>query len=153
MGGTMSEATKAPLTIEVGGREYILSPLELDDFGAAEKWMEMLPYDRARRKIAALDEVATEARQEKILAEADAESAALRFGTEAANARLSTIEGTGYMLWLSLRKRQPEMTKEDALHMISVDSLDEWQAALDRVSGLSEKVEDGEHPTEIDQPE
>jgi len=151
--GTMSDATKATLTVKVGGREYILSPLELADFGEAERWMEMQPYDHARRKIAALGEVATEARQEKILAEADAESAALQFGTAAANARLSTFEGVGFLLWLSLRKRQPDMTKEDALHLISVDSIEEWQAALDRVSGLTKKEEDGERPTEISQPE
>jgi len=151
--GTMSDATKATLTVKIGGREYTLSPLELNDWGDAEKWMEMLPYDRARRKIATLGELATPERQEKILAEAEAESESLKFGTEEFQAKVLTIEGQGFMIWKSLSRHHPELTHEGALSLLTVDSLDEWQAALNRVSSTTKEGEDDTRPTEISQPE
>ena len=147
--GTLADAAKSPLTITVGGRDYVLSPLELADFGELERWLETLPYERARRKILALGEVMTPELRDAILKGADEESKRSGFG-QAKNAEfLSTIEGMGFLLWLSLRKRQPEITREDALHLVSLESVTEWQQKLDRLSGLdNEGEETTDRPTE-----
>ena len=148
--GTLGTATKAPLTVEVEGKKYTLSPLELGDFGEVERWLEMLPYEKARRKIAALGEVVTPEIREAIIALADAQSQASSFGDAKSSQVLTTVEGTGYLLWLSLRKCHPEITREAALHLISLDSIAEWQKMLDKLSGLEK--DDSERPTEKEAP-
>ena len=148
--GTLATATKASLTVEVEGKKYVLSPLELGDFGDVEHWLEMLPYEKARRKIAALGDIATPEMQERIIAKADEESNAVTIGDAKSSEILATVEGTGYLLWLSLRKCQPEITREAALHLNSLDSIGEWQKMLDKLSGLEE--DDSERPTENEAP-
>jgi len=147
--GKLADAAKSPLTVRIDGRDYILSPLELADFGELERWLETLPYERARRKITALGEVMTPELRDAILKEADDASKRSGFGHSDNTKFLSTIEGMGFLLWLSLRKRQPEITREDALHLVSLESVTEWQQKLDRLSGLDNAGEETtDRPTE-----
>ena len=148
--GTLATATKASLTVEVEGKKYVLSPLELGDFGDVQLWLENLSYEKARRKIKALGDIATPEMQERIIAKADEESNAVTIGDAKSSEILATVEGTGYLLWLSLRKCHPEITREAALHLISLDSIAEWQKMLDKLSGLEK--DDSERPTEKEAP-
>jgi len=89
--------------------------------------------------------------RDAILKGADEESKRSGFG-QAKNAEfLSTIEGMGFLLWLSLRKRQPEITREDALRLVSLESVTEWQQKLDCLSGLDNAGEETtDRPTEAE---
>lgn len=133
----LSDATKAPVTITVDGKVWTLAPLELRDFGEIERWLEVLPFEKARRKIAALGEAATPEICKPIIEQAEAESKKATLQNPKALQMIATLEGTAFLLWMSLRKAQPEVTRDEASRLISAETLEVWQSTLDKVSGLA----------------
>ncbi len=147
---TLAEATQAPTTIKIGDKAYRLSPLTLFDYGVVDKWLTMLPFERAAGKMAAMGDALTQTMQDLFLAQAEEESKAAGIGHESAASGLSTVEGTAMILWLSIKKEYPEITRQAAAELISADTLEDWQKALDDVSGMSSSSDDddSDRPTE-----
>ena len=133
----LREAAKAALTIKHKGREYRLQPLELDDLAEAEQHVSAIPFERARRQMEALgDQLTDEAR--KMILDIATKAAEQCSITSAAFMRfISSVEGTAYLMWLSLRRSHPDITREAAASLIDLANLDEWQKLLDKVSGLT----------------
>ncbi len=157
----LSDATKAPATITVDGKEWRLSPLEIRDFGEVERWLEVLPFERTRRKIAALGEVATPELIQKMLAAAEAESKSMglaSIGTagesdDAVTRALNSLEGVQLLFYLSVRKAHPEVTREAASGLMQAEIIDDVRGVLDRVSGLDADDAGADRPTdEVESP-
>ena len=148
----LREAAKAALTVKHGGREYRLSPLELDDLAEAEQHVAAIPFERAKRQMEALgDQLTPEAR--KMILDNAAKAAEECSITSAAFLRfISSVEGTAYLLWLSLRRSHPDITRKEAASLISVDNLEDWQKRLDDLSGLTAEA-DSPNPTESPEPQ
>lgn len=144
----LSDATKAPVTITVDDKEWTLAPLELRDFGEIERWLQMLPFVKARWKISALGDAATPEIQKVLINRAETESNKATLQNARALKILSTLEGTGFLLWMSLRKAHPEVTRDEAMRLINADTLEVWQSTLDKISGLApESSSDKKRPT------
>ena len=138
----LSDAAKAPLSITHEGREYTLSPLELGDFAELERWLQVLPYDLAARKLTALGKQATPEVRKDILADAKAESSDSAVWSPGFGRKLASLEGTAYLLYLSLRHAHPDITRENAGRLILMGDIEEWQRRLDVISGLADTESD-----------
>ena len=148
----LKDAAKAVLMFEHGGREYRLSPLELDDLAELERWVETLPYDKARRKLVALGDMATPEMRDKILADAEATANAAGISSPYFVNAIGSLEGTAYCLYLCLRAAQPDITRKDASAIITIKTLTAWQERIDKVSGLTVD-EDEARPTDGVEPQ
>ena len=65
-------------------------------------------------------------------------------GAIAVNAMI-TVAGTARLVWLSLRKRHPELTPAQAADLVTLDTRKQVQEILDRLNGME--------PTTRQQPE
>ena len=143
----LTDAAKAVLMFDFEGREYRLSPLELDDLAELQRWVETLPYDRARRKLEALGDMVTPEMRDKVIADADETAKAAGISSPYFVTSISSLEGTAYCLYLCLRAAHPDITRKDASKIITIKTLTEWQARIDKVSGLTVD-EDEARPTD-----
>lgn len=135
--GALSRLSKSAVVFEHDGREYSLSPLELGDLGELERWLEAAPFERARLRLDALGECATAEERKAIIERAEAESLKAGFHSERSTRDLSSVAGTAYILYLSLRRNHPDVTRRRAEEMLGRRGLIYWQRLLDRASGLT----------------
>jgi len=143
----LTDAAKAVLMFDFEGREYRLSPLDYKDLGELERWVETLPYERARRKLEALGDMATPEMKKQIIADAEAIAQTSGIESETYVRAIATLTGTAYCLYLCLRHEHPDITRDIAASIVTIDKLVEWQERIDRVSGLS-PTEDEVRPTD-----
>jgi len=133
----LADASAAVMVIKHRGEEYRLSPLTVADLGELERWIETLHIERARRRITAWGDDITPEQRDKIITAAE-EAAAKSTALSADFAQsIMSIEGTVYLLYLSLRNAHPEITREMAAAMVKPGELEKWQDRLDKISGMS----------------
>ena len=128
-------AAKA-VTMTVGGEEYSFSPLTLDDFAEFEAW---LKGDKLKCALNALGDSATSDERVQVVTTMTDEVSQLEVGKAS-----SSMRGVRQMLWYSLRKKHPDMTREEASALVNLDNLAEMTALVDEL-GSSGK-EDGSNP-------
>lgn len=144
---TLPEMAATPGTIQLNGDTYRISPLKLSEFAEFERWVEDTPIRRAIRNLASVPEEL----QGTILREAQreaAESRKLKSGN-AGEVRKSlmerqlrmgeammTVEGTTFLLYLSLRKQQPELNQQQISELVTIDRLPYIQQTLDDINGF-----------------
>jgi hypothetical protein len=104
---SLATMAAAPMAIELGGRTYLISPLTLCDYGEIELAI------RAQRN------------DEKDLS------------PEEMSRWMSAGDGLAYVLWLSLRRRQPDMSLDECRKLVARESDPlRLERALDHVGGL-----------------
>lgn len=114
-----------------------LSPFNPSDLGDIAIWLEDQPIRTAKRKIELLGDMCTPVRREKILDEALDESEKRSDSTsDYAQEKLNAIESVRYMLFLSARKAQPDLTQEECDKLVTFDTLQEFKDKLDEVNQL-----------------
>lgn len=101
--------------------------------------MQDIPFVRMKAKLDILGDQVTESIRKQLLETAEQESLQLRIEHEVASRLIHSIEGTARLLWLSLRKRQPALTYDEVVPLLTLDNLQSVQAKLDEVSGLVKK--------------
>jgi hypothetical protein len=142
MANTLGVTAGSGTFFEFDGRTYHMSPLTLADYGSIVDWLEMRPFERARAKIESLGPVATEAMKTSILAQAEKEriESDVIGGARGEEAKrdMASFEGIGFMLYLSLRKSHTAITREECRAMLTMRTLEQWQAELDRISLLED---------------
>ena len=146
----LGTASKAPFIFVVGGREYQLAPTEIADLGEFEKWLEVRPFEAARKQMKALGDMLTPEATSIILEGAQKAADNSAIDTLSYAQRMASLEGTIYMMWLSLRKNHPDITREEVGAFVTIDNLQEWQDRLDQVTGM---VDADENPTDSPAPE
>ena len=105
---SLASMTAAPVILALGGRSYRMSPLTLRDYAEIEQLLRE-ERDGACDAITALDMAQW----------------------------MSGVEGTAYLLWFVLRKRQPQLTVDDCRSLVAAEpDLIRLGYELDRASGL-----------------
>lgn len=130
----MSDLTRMgakPVTLTVGGEKYSFSPLTLDDFAEFEAWLKSEKLDRALK---ALGDKATSDERVQVVTMMTDEVSQL----EVAKAS-GSMRGTRQMLWYSLRKSHPDMTREEAAALVNLDNLAEMTALVDQLGSTSKE--------------
>jgi hypothetical protein len=142
-------ATGAPGVLVLDGEEYRLAPLEVGDLPEILNWLEVQPHRRARRRLEALGDQATDEYRMRVLEAADAEAEKIRnhpkgalqvFEREAESIDGATAEGLVYAIWLMLRKHQPEMPLGIARQLVTADNLTAITNAIGRAYALPGKA-------------
>jgi hypothetical protein len=127
---------KTPITLVLDEQEYKLAPIEPADLGDIEVWLREQPFKKVRRRLELLgSQVSAEQRAEMIRA-AEEEAELTDITTAETIAKLSTLEAVGFILYLGLRKHQPEITQVEAACMVTLENMGEIQEAIDKVSSL-----------------
>jgi hypothetical protein len=111
----------SPVPLKVGDEEYLLYPLNFDDHGAVQRWLDEQvrdPLEIVRQRI---DAGGFSMEIQKYMVKAAIEVAArsrILIGTAEADALLDTIEGKAEMLYLSIRKGDPKFTYDRAMDLL-----------------------------------
>jgi len=114
--------------IELGGKKWTFTELSLSDFAQfrAKMVKERKVYLAERRK-----EIIEEA---KSIGEVETlklmEHLEKPVTDEEIDAHLESVEGVGFLAYLSLKYHYPEVTEDDALRMISIENLKEVTEAM-----------------------
>ena len=124
----LSDMAGASRPVVLGGKEYYLSPLSLGDFAEFDAWAEEQFWRKTEQRVARMPEGLRATLLERAYSEIDE-------GAIAVNAMI-TIAGTARLVWLSLRKRHPELTPAQAADLVTLDTRQRVQAILDRLNGM-----------------
>jgi len=128
----------AAAEIQLNGSTYRMRPLTIDDFAEFERWVDDAPIRQAARNLDSL----TPDQQMKFLQQAqDAATAALLESPDKRQDRITSqmtsITGISFLIWLSLRREQPELSLEAVSQMLTLDKLPYVQQRLDAINGFS----------------
>lgn len=114
-----------PVPVKTGDKKYMVSPMTLSDWAAADVWAE-------ERWIADMRKRAENAGDERV-----AQAIRTRMATitkreliEECSAYLDTGEGAAYRLWLQLKHQHEKITLEDAGQLVSFPQFNEVQRIL-----------------------
>ncbi len=129
--------------VELGGKKWIFNELSLADFA------------RLRAKMAKERKANLVERRKQLIEEAKGigdidplrllEHLDKPVTDEEMDAEMESIEGVGYMAYLSLKYAYPEVTEDDALMLVSIDKIEEIVGAM--MGGLSSDKKKPKAPT------
>ncbi len=125
----LAKMAAKPVTLTVGGADYQFSPLTLDDYAEFEAW---LIGEKIRRALEALGEGITSEERVKVVTTMTDEISQM----EVAKAS-GSMRGIRQMLWYSLRKTNPELTREHAAVLVNLDNMEEMTALVDALASDS----------------
>ncbi len=152
----LSTATKARLEIKFEGKSYWLTPFELEDMGEIVKKLTTIPFEDMARQMEALGDKLTDALSEQMLAHAQRIADESHVGSPRFEGHLGTVAGVSEMLFLSLRRNHPDITRKEAVGMVTVKTLDFWRRSLDSATGFedddSDPTQESETESQPDQP-
>lgn len=114
--------------VELGGKEWVFTELSLADFAQfrAKMAKERKEYLAERRKtIAEEAKEIGEVETLKLLEHLDKPVT-----DEEIDAQMDSVDGIGFLAYLSLKYHYPEVTEDDALKMVSVEKLPEITEAM-----------------------
>jgi len=122
---SFADASAAPTEIVIDQKKWLLHPMDNDDFGVLQRWVEDRLMDIARRNCEGLPvEV-----QKGLMESAYAKAVTVTMFDAITIRHLGTLEGTVKMVWLSARKSDPSITENDVHKALMADP-----AAMERAS-------------------
>ena len=128
----------AAAEITLGDKTYLMRPLSIDEIAQFERWVDDAPIRQAVRNLGGLS---AELRIELLRqAQETAQKASLQspeIRQERITAQMSSMNGICYLIWLSLRREQPELTQEEVAQRLTMESLPYVQERLDSINGFS----------------
>jgi len=127
----LADITAAPSTLEMGGKVYTVSPLQDRDYGEFERWVQDRYLDVATRNV---DKIPSENR-EAFLQHAYDTAAEITIHSDRALSLMVTVEGSAFLLWLSVRRDHPEATYEEVLRFATDPKT--LQKAMEKVEQLN----------------
>ena len=112
-----ARATNPTFQVKIGDLELTASKLDLNKIGQIEEWAQGQVMALARRGIAACPDMPTDERR-MIYDGAMEKARGLSFtnedgGAEALNAKISTLEGLRYVIWLCCVDHRPDLTEHE----------------------------------------
>lgn len=139
---TLSDLTKAPVTIDYKGTKYQLSPLSLKTKGLLDRWLEEYPILRVKRLLEASQGRMPDSVTEKMWDEAYRQTNPMtEEGGQFRKNLLLTAEGLCEILFHSLQPNHPEITRELVSDIIQAGSLEQLQQKVDEVNLISDPQE------------
>ncbi len=117
------------LTLELGGKSFELSPASVDDMAEFAAWV------RAKSLQAFVD--ADTAIDPATRIQVIAELSSRPLPADLIETHMQSIAGMRYMIWLSLRKKNPDMTLEQVSEMIDAENVKELHAVTRSIGGTA----------------
>lgn len=125
---TPESASAAPRTLNVNGREYLITPLTLDDYCEYTAWLKDRYVDEVRRHLDGLDAEDRRA----LLMDAIEKTRSMGHTRNAKGSvdlspelkRIATEPlGQIRLLWMAMRRRQPDITPQDVSNLLTSESV------------------------------
>ncbi len=117
--------------VTISGKEYTVSPLDIDDLAEFETIVRM------ERNKALLRSLKGSELENDVIAEAIGAAAAKPVSLKDIDDNMSSMMGVRFLLWCALRKNHPEIKLNEMGKLINLDNLEE---ATGIVSGLGGKA-------------
>ena len=133
----MSEHIAAAEFITVAGKEYEISPINLKELKALERDLQRKALELNAEVIAKMGDIISTEDKSLMMDKAWAESGKVKIGTREFDAAVSSMQGVMLMLYYSLRKKTPAITKDEAEDLITTDNMAEIQAKLFKITGFT----------------
>ena len=145
---TLSQMAASDQVIKLGGKDYILSPIDLGDLGTVLDWIQHEPIQQATQEIEAFGGHLPESERLDIIRKARKKTEDFRDVREGhtvdpeikawaslyMNRKMMSLEGIQLMLWLSLRKACPNMSREEAASLVTEGNREALQERMDNIS-------------------
>ncbi len=106
---TTPEATAAPSFVELGGRKLLMTPLRDQDYGIFERWIQDRHIALAKRAIV---DIKNADDRQALLKHAYDRARLITISSPEAAALMTSAEGAVKLVWLALRREQPDVTEE-----------------------------------------
>lgn len=126
----------APVAVELMGKTYLLSPLNFADFKEYEIYLQGQILERAK---GSLNGLSLEL-QKHTLDRAEERADSLRIGTKAFDEAAMSPGNLPYLLWLMLRKKQPEVTLEAANELTTMETVPTIVAKIEEMRGKADPL-------------
>lgn len=126
---TTSGAAGSPFEFVIREKSYLLSPLLDIDLGTLEKWVQDRHVDLVKRNCDGMNESDRRYHVDKAFDVASL----ITINSPQSIEILSTPEGSIMMLWLSMRRNHPEMTKEEV--SLLCENREELEEACKKIVG------------------
>lgn len=107
---TTAEATAAPISVALGEKTFLISPLRDMDYGLLEKYAQDKYMDLAIRNSEKLE---SESLKAELIKRAFDTAARVTFTSLEGMRQLTTTGGMIMLVWVSLRKEHPELSIDD----------------------------------------
>lgn len=111
---TVSKATGAPSMITLGGKKYQMSPLQDEDYGVLERWVQDKIIELAKRNLAGLEET----QKTELLKHAFNEARRVTLIDPQALKHLQSVDGAVLLVWLMLKTKHPDITQEEVAEQL-----------------------------------
>jgi len=112
-----------PVSVEVGDETYLVSPMMLNDWAELERWARERFYADMEKRMEVNDEI-------KKIVESRLATMSYTEVMFEANAYQDDAEGTTYRLFLMLKQKHPDMTKEKAGTLVGIREFNQAQRLL-----------------------
>ncbi len=123
----------APISIEVLGKTYLLSPLRLKDMRELETFLRNLCVDQVKTMLAGLSIEL----QRDLLGKAYAEAKLMRIGTTEFAQASQSFDGIAYMMWLAMRQHHSAITIDECIDILQTD-LKGITERINKIAGYSD---------------
>jgi hypothetical protein len=145
---SISQATAAPMAVNINGREYLFSPLTIGDYGRLESHVKSKIVNIAMSQAHAVPDKTI--RQELINAALDKANRIALYSNDPETQKesqgfLNSIDCITQLLYLSLKKNHKDLTVDDVEQLLdSTHNAEELSQIVNAMSGL---------PAEDEQPQ
>jgi len=121
----IARATGAAIEVQAGGQTYKVRPLTFGDMGDLESWL-------ISRRIAAA--VVAMGKDSALIGATIAEIARQTIGLDELFGAMGSMAGMVEVLYLALRRDQPNLTREAVGDLITAETLPEWQGVINALN-------------------
>jgi len=128
---TLPDMAGTPRTVEIRGKEYKVSPLDIDDLAEFETIVKM------ERNKALFRSLEGSGLKDAVIAEAIGATVARPISLSEIDKNMSSMVGVRFLFWSALRRNHPELKLEEMGKLIDLDNLKEVSKI---VSGLGGKA-------------
>lgn len=122
-----------PRIVEIRGKEYKASPLDIDDLAEFETIVRM------ERNKALLRSLKDSELENDVIAEAIGATAAKPVSLSDIDKNMGSMIGVRFLLWCALRKNHPELKLEEMGKLIDLDNFEEAANIVSELGGKATK--------------
>ena len=119
--------------VEIKGKEYKVSPLDIDDLAEFETIVRM---ERNKALLRSLEDSELES---DVIAEAIGAAAVKPVSLRDIGKNMSSMVGVRFLLWCALRKNYPELKLEEMGKLIDLDNFEEASRIVSELGGKAVK--------------
>ena len=111
----LAQVISPPTNVEWNGVVYRFHPLRDRDYGEWEAWLQDQYITRIKRNVSGLSDVDRQRQLDRVFDKVHQ----ITLSSPASTQAMGTLEGVGFMYWLSLRREMPDLTISDVLSLVT----------------------------------